>query len=338
MKVAVFSARRYDRTMLECANRATAHQLLFVEDRLNTESALLAAGCEAVCVFVNDTVDAGVIDVLARQGTRIVATRSTGYNHIDTAAAERHGIAVVRVTDYSPHSVAEFAVGLLLAVNRKIVRASVRTRDGNFDLDGLMGFDLHGKTVGVIGTGKIGLVFAGIMRGFGCTVIGHDPFPDPAFEALGGSYGSIGEVVSASDVISLHCPLTGETLHMMDEDSLARMKPGSILINTSRGGLVDTEAAIGALKTSRLGGLAIDVYEQEAPLFFQDLSSTVICDDVIQRLVSFPNVIVTGHQAFFTLEAIGQIMQTTVDSISAFERGAALENRVPPAGTHEAPR
>jgi len=338
MKIGVFSARRYDRTMLERANRTAGHQLRFFEDRLDTESALLAAGCEAVCVFVNDAVDAGVIDVLARQGTRIVATRSTGFNQIDTAAAERHGIAVVRVTDYSPHSVAEFAVGLLLAVNRKIVRASVRTRDGNFDLDGLMGFDLHGKTVGVIGTGKIGLVFARIMRGFGCTVIGYDPRPDPAFEALGGSYGSIGEVVSGSDVISLHCPLTGETRHMMDEEALVRMRPGSILINTSRGGLIDTDAAIRALKTGRLGGLAIDVYEQEGPLFFQDLSSTVICDDVIQRLVSFPNVIVTGHQAFFTLEAIGQIMQTTVDSISAFERGAALANRVPPAGTYEAPR
>ncbi|RYE73501.1 MAG: 2-hydroxyacid dehydrogenase, partial [Oxalobacteraceae bacterium] len=217
-------------------------------------------------------------------------------------------------------------------------RASVRTRDGNFDLDGLMGFDLHGKTVGVIGTGKIGLVFARIMRGFGCTVIGHDPRHDPAFEALGGSYGSIGEVVSGSDVISLHCPLTGETGHMMDEDAMVRMRPGSILINTSRGGLVDTEAAIRALKTGRLGGLAIDVYEQEATLFFQDLSSTVICDDVIQRLVSFPNVIVTGHQAFFTLEAIGQIMQTTVDSITAFERGAVLENRVPPSSVCEAPR
>jgi len=337
MKVAVFSARRYDRTMLERANRAAGHQLRFFEDRLDTESALLAAGCEAVCVFVNDTVDAGVIDVLARQGTRIVATRSTGYNQIDTAAAERHGIAVVRVTDYSPHSVAEFAVGLLLAVNRKIVRASVRTRDGNFDLDGLMGFDLHGKTVGVIGTGKIGLVFARIMKGFGCTVIGHDPRPDPAFEALGGSYVSIGEVVSGSDVISLHCPLTEQTGHMMNEDTLKRMRRGGILINTSRGGLVDTEAAIGALKTGQLGGLAIDVYEQEATLFFQDLSSIVICDDVIQRLVSFPNVIVTGHQAFFTLEAIGQIMQTTVDSITAFERGAVLVNCVPLSGMQDIP-
>jgi D-lactate dehydrogenase len=333
MKVAVFSARRYDRTMLERANRSAGHQLRFFEDPLGAESASLANGCEAVCVFVNDTVDAAVIDSLARGGTRLVATRSTGYNQIDTAAAERHGVAVVRVTEYSPYSVAEFAVGLLLAVNRKIVRASARTRDGNFDLDGLMGFDLHGKTVGVIGTGKIGLVFARIMRGFGCTVIGHDPHPDPAFEALGGSYRALEEVASGSDVISLHCPLTATTTHMVDEAALACMRRGSILINTSRGGLIDTEAAIGALKSGRLGGLAIDVYEQEATLFFQDLSSTVICDDVIQRLVSFPNVIVTGHQAFFTEEAIGQIMQTTIDSITAFERGEALANRVPPPAT-----
>lgn len=329
MRTAVFSARRYDRTMLDSANSQARHDLRFFEDRLTTETAVFAAGCEAVCVFVNDVVDAEVIGILAGQGTRIIATRSTGYNQIDTAAAGRHGIAVVRVTDYSPYSVAEFAVGLLLAVNRKIARASVRTRDGNFDLDGLMGVDIHGKTVGVIGTGKIGTIFAKIMTGFGCTVIGFDPSINPEFEALGGRYVAIDEVLSSSDVVSLHCPLTAESLHLVNAAALTRIKRGSILVNTSRGGLVDTEAAIQALKTGQLGGLAIDVYEQEAKLFFQDLSSTVICDDVIQRLVSFPNVIVTGHQAFFTVEAIGQIMQTTIDSISAFERGEELVNRVP---------
>jgi D-lactate dehydrogenase len=331
MKTAVFSARRYDKTMLARANAAAGHELRFLEDRLTAASAPLAAGCEAVCVFVNDTVDAEVLAILAGQGTRLVATRSTGYNQIDAAAAERHGIAVVRVTDYSPYSVAEFAVGLLLAVNRKIARASVRTREGNFDLDGLMGFDLHGKTVGVIGTGKIGTIFARIMTGFGCTVVGYDRYPSAAFEALGGRYISVEELLACSDVVSLHCPLTDETRHIVNADSLARAKRGSILVNTSRGGLVDTEAATEALKTGQLGGLAIDVYEQEAALFFQDLSSTIICDDVIQRLVSFPNVIVTGHQAFFTEEAIGQIMQTTIDSISAFERGEALVNRIPAA-------
>lgn len=329
MKTAVFSARRYDKTMLVRANASAGHELRFLEDRLSVASAPLAAGCEAVCVFVNDTVDADVLAILAQQGTRLVATRSTGYNQIDAAAAERHGIAVVRVTDYSPYSVAEFAVGLLLAVNRKIARASVRTREGNFDLDGLMGFDLHGKTVGVIGTGKIGTIFARIMSGFGCTVVGYDRYPSAAFEALGGRYVSVEELLACSDVVSLHCPLTDETRHIVNAASLARAKRGSILVNTSRGGLVDTEAATEALKTGQLGGLAIDVYEQEANLFFQDLSSTIICDDVIQRLVSFPNVIVTGHQAFFTEEAIGQIMQTTIDSISAFERGEALVNRIP---------
>lgn len=334
MKTAVFSARRYDKTMLASANAdaGAGHELRFFEDRLTVSTAALAAGCEAVCVFVNDTVDAEVLAILARQGARLVATRSTGYNQIDVAAAERHGIAVVRVTDYSPHSVAEFAVGLLLAVNRKIARASVRTRDGNFDLEGLMGFDLHGKTVGVVGTGKIGVIFARIMAGFGCTVLGHDPFRSPAFEAAGGRYVQVDELLARSDVVSLHCPLLESTRHIIDARALARAKRGSILVNTSRGGLVDTNAAIEALKTGQLGGLAIDVYEQEANLFFQDLSTTIICDDVIQRLVSFPNVIVTGHQAFFTEEAIGQIMRTTIDSIGAFERGEELVNRVPGQG------
>jgi len=329
MKIAVFSARRYDKTMLAEANAGTGHALRFLEDRLTAATAPLAEGCEAVCVFVNDSVDAEVLGILAAQGTRLVATRSTGYNHIDAQAAERLGIAVVRVTDYSPHSVAEFAVGLLLAVNRKIARASTRTRDGNFDLDGLMGFDLHGKTVGVIGTGKIGVIFARIMAGFGCTVVGYDKFPSPAFETLGGRYVGIDELLQCSDVVSLHCPLTPETHHIVDAASLARVKRGCILVNTSRGGLIDTECAIAALKSGQLGGLAIDVYEQEASLFFQDLSSTIITDDVIQRLVSFPNVIVTGHQAFFTVEAIGQIMRTTIESISDFERGQRLRNRIP---------
>lgn len=331
MKTAVFSARRYDKTLLAQANAQANHELRFLEDRLTVASAPLAEGCPAVCVFVNDTVDADVLAILAQGGTRLVATRSTGYNQIDVAAAARLGIAVVRVTDYSPHSVAEFAVGLLMAVNRKIVRASVRTRDGNFDLDGLMGFDLHGKTVGVIGTGKIGLIFARILAGFGCTLLGHDLYPTPAFEALGGRYVDVDDLLAASDVVSLHCPLTEATRHIVNAAALARAKRGAILVNTSRGGLVDTEAAIAALKTGQLGGLALDVYEQEASLFFQDLSSTIICDDVIQRLVSFPNVIVTGHQAFFTVEAIGQIMRTTIESISAFEAGQPLSNRVPDA-------
>ncbi|RYF26417.1 MAG: 2-hydroxyacid dehydrogenase [Comamonadaceae bacterium] len=331
MKTAIFSARRYDQNLMTQANVSAGHELLFIQDRLTAETARMADGCPAVCVFVNDSVDADVLAQLAAQGTRLVATRSTGFNHIDAAAAARLGIEVVRVTDYSPYSVAEFAVGLLLAVNRKIARASLRTREGNFELEGLMGFDLHGKTVGVIGTGKIGMIFAQIMRGFGCTVLGHDRYPSAAFEQLGGRYVERAELMASSDVISLHCPLNADTHHIVDARSLAGIKRGAVLINTSRGGLVDTESTIHALKSGQLGGMAIDVYEQEASLFFQDLSSTIITDDVIQRLVSFPNVIVTGHQAFFTVEAIGQIMATTIASITAFERGEPLANRIPAA-------
>ena len=249
MKTAVFSTRSYDKALLTAANAQAGHELMFLQDRLTANTASLAAGCEAVCVFVNDNVDAEVLALLAAQGTRLVATRSTGYNQIDAAAAAGLGIEVVRVTDYSPYSVAEFAVGLLLAVNRKIARASARTRDGNFELDGLMGFDLHGKTVGVIGTGKIGTIFARIMLGFGCTVLGYDQHHNPAFEAMGGLYASTADLVHDCDVISLHCPLTDKTRHIVNSESLARAKRGAILINTSRGALVDTEAAIAALKT-----------------------------------------------------------------------------------------
>ena len=332
MKVAVFSAKRYDRAMLTELNAGHGHALTFQEARLEPETVALAAGFPAVSVFVNDQVDAGVLEALAAAGTRLVATRSTGFNQIDLRAAARLGIRITRVADYSPHSVAEFAAGLLLALNRKIHRAYERTRSGNFELDGLMGFDLHGRTVGVVGTGKIGRVFARIMAGFGCTVLGHDPFPDPAFEALGGRYVARDVLAAESEIISLHCPLTPETRHLVDAAFLARSRAGLLLVNTSRGGLVDTRAVIAALKSRRLGGLAIDVYEQEASLFFEDRSSDIIDDDLIQRLVSFPNVLLTGHQAFFTKEAFGTICATTLESITAFERGAPLVNEVRPPG------
>jgi D-lactate dehydrogenase len=276
MKVAVFSAKRYDRAFLDAANAAAGHQLKYFEEPLDAESVGLAAGCEAVCIFVNDTCDAGVLAELQRGGTRLVALRCTGFNNVDLKAAARLGIRVVRVTDYSPHSVAEHAVALLLAVNRKIHRAYNRTRDSNFALDGLMGFDLHGRTVAVIGTGKIGRVFGRIMLGFGCNVIGYDKFPSPEFEAMGAHYASPGEIGASADIISLHCPLTPETHHIVNAGTLARAKRGVLLINTSRGGLVDTEAVIAALKSGQLGGLALDVYEQEADLFFRDLSSAVL--------------------------------------------------------------
>ncbi|SNB61680.1 D-lactate dehydrogenase [Arboricoccus pini] len=328
MRVAVFSAKRYDREFLTEANRAFGHELIFHEVMLEPHTVTLAEGFPAVSVFVNDLVDREVLTGLSAGGTRFIATRSTGFNHIDLAAARDLGLRVARVESYSPYAVAEFAVGLILALNRKIHRAYNRTREGNFELDGLLGFDLRGRRVGVIGTGKIGRVFASIMQGFGCEIVGFDPFPNPAFEALGGHYLTSAELMATSDIVSLHCPLTDATRHIVDAEALAQARPGLLLINTSRGGLVDTLAAIEALKAGRIGGLGIDVYEQEASLFFRDHSSDVIGDDVIQRLVSFPNVIVTGHQAFFTREAIDTICATTLANVRAFEAGEPLLNEV----------
>ena len=328
MRVAMFSAKNYERALLDELNARHRHELVYFDAALEPGTAPLAAGFPAVSVFVNDVVDADTLKQLASGGTRLVATRSTGFNHIDLKAASQYRISVVRVTDYSPNSVAEFAVGLVLALNRKIPRAYNRTRDGNFELGGLMGFDLAGRTVAVIGTGKIGIIFARVMGAFGCKLLGFDVYHSPEFERLGGRYGGAAEIMAEADIISLHCPLTPDTHYIVNADTLAKAKRGALLINTSRGGLIDTEAAIEALKSGRLGGMAIDVYEQEAELFFKDLSSTVIPDDVIQRLVSFPNVIVTGHQAFFTREALGTILETTLASISDFEDGRPLVNEI----------
>jgi len=328
MRVAMFSAKRYERTLLDELNASHQHELVYFDTALGPDTASLATGFPAVSVSVNDVVDHNVLKQLGAGGTKLVATRSTGFNHIDIGAARELGVKVARVADYSPNSVAEFAVGLLLALNRKIPRAYNRTREGNFELDGLMGFDLVGRTVAVIGTGKIGIIFARIMAGFGCELLGFDVHHSPDFEKLGGRYADAQKIQAQADIISLHCPLTPQTHHIVNARTLAQLKRGALLINTSRGGLVDTEAAIEALKSGRLGGIAIDVYEQEASLFFKDLSSTVIPDDVIQRLVSFPNVIVTGHQAFFTREAVRTILDTTLASVSAFAAGRPLANEI----------
>jgi D-lactate dehydrogenase len=328
MKIAVFSAKRYDREYLDAANVAEGHQLKYHEAPLDLDTVGLAAGHDAVCIFVNDKVDAEVLAKLKEGGTRLVALRCTGFNNVDLKAAEQLGIKVVRVTDYSPYSVAEHAVALVLAINRKIHRAYNRTRDSNFALDGLMGFDLHGKSVAVIGTGKIGRVFAKIMVGFGCNVIGYDMYPSKEFEALGAHYAVPGEIARDADIISLHCPLTPETYHIINAETIARAKRGALLINTSRGGLVDTEAVIEGLKSGQIGGFAADVYEQEAELFFRDLSNVVVTDDILQRLISFPNVIITGHQAFFTQEAITTICETTLRSASEFAAGKPLSNEI----------
>jgi len=328
MNVAVFSAKRYDRDFLDAANVSAGHRITYFDVPLERETAALAHEYEAACIFVNDNADADVLEALSRGGTRLIALRCTGFNNVDLRAATRFGLKVVRVTSYSPYSVAEHAVALLLAINRKIHRAYNRTRDSNFALDGLMGFDLHGKTVAVVGTGKIGLVFARIMLGFGCEVIGYDKYPSADFIALGTRYAQPGEIGARADIISLHCPLTPETHHIIDAEALSRAKRGALLINTSRGGLIDTAAVIEALKSGQLGGLAIDVYEQEADLFFRDLSSAIISDDVFQRLLAFPNVIVTGHQAFLTREAISTICETTINSISEFAAGQPLSNEI----------
>ncbi|OLD33588.1 MAG: hydroxyacid dehydrogenase [Chloroflexi bacterium 13_1_40CM_2_67_6] len=328
MRVAMFSAKSYERTLLDELNAGYRHELAYFDTLLGPGTVSLAAGFPVVSVVVNDVVDRDVLKRLAAGGTKLVATRSTGFNHIDLGAARELGVKVVRVVDYSPNSVAEFAVGLLLALNRKIPRAFNRTREGNFELDGLMGFDLVGRTVAVVGTGKIGTIFARIMAGFGCELLGFDVRHSPEFEKLGGRYAEADEIQAAADIISLHCPLTPRTHHIVNARTLARVKRGALLINTSRGGLVDTEAVIEALKSGQLGGIAIDVYEQEASLFVKDLSNTVIPDDVIQRLVSFPNVIVTGHQAFCTREALGTILETTLRSISDFAAGRPLANEI----------
>jgi D-lactate dehydrogenase len=325
MRVAVFSTRPYDRHFLERANAAGRHQLIFHESRLDATSAGVADGALAVCAFVNDRLDAQVLQRLHAGGVRLLALRSAGFNHVDLEAAAALGMVVGRVPEYSPYAVAEHTVALLLALNRHLHRAYARVREGNFALEGLLGFDLHGRTIGVVGTGKIGECVARIMAGFGCQLLGFDPQPNPECLALGMRYVDLPEMLATSDVITLHCPLTPQTRHLIDADALARMKPGAMLLNTSRGAVVDTPAVIAALKSGTLGSLGLDVYEEEADLFFQDLSGEVLRDDVFARLLTFPNVLITGHQAFFTEDALTAIAETTLANIDAFEdHGQAL--------------
>ena len=327
MKIAMFSTKSYDVTYFDRANRDLGHEITYFEPRLLESTASLAAGFPAVCAFVNDRLDAPVLAKLHEGGTRLITLRSAGFNHVDLEAADALGLTVARVPAYSPHAVAEHAVAMILSLNRKLSRASNRVREGNFSLEGLLGFDLNGRTVGVVGTGKIGRIFAGIMRGFGCRVLAYDPFPHPEVEAIG-AYVPLANLFAESDVVSLHCPLTPETHHLIDADAVERMKPGTMLINTSRGALVDTLAVIEGLKSGRIGHLGLDVYEEEENLFFQDLSDRVIQDDVFSRLLTFPNVLVTGHQAFFTAEAVTAIAETTLANATAFERGSGTLHRV----------
>jgi D-lactate dehydrogenase len=324
MKIAVFSAKSYDREFLEAANGGR-HELAYFDVRLGENSAALAQGHEAVCAFVNDRLDRATLAALASQGVRLIALRSAGFNHVDLPAARELGLRVARVPAYSPQAVAEHTAALILCLNRKIHKAYARVREGNFALEGLLGFDLSGRTVGLIGTGKIGLATARIMRGFGCQVLAYDPYPDPELEAIGGRYGLLGEVLESADILSLHCPLTPETHHLIDRKAIGRMKAGVMLINTSRGAVVDARSLIAGLKSGKIGAVGLDVYEEEADLFFEDLSDKTIQDDVFARLLTFPNVVITGHQGFFTHEAMTAIAETTIGNISAFDdTGRAL--------------
>lgn len=320
MKVAVFSTKSYDKEYLDKANN-NQHELAYFESTLKPRTAKLAESFDVVCVFVNDLLTQEVIESLAHADVKLIVLRSAGFNNVDITAAHNNNIKVLRVPEYSPSAVAEHAVALILTLNRKTHKAYNRVREGNFSIERLQGFELAGKTVGIIGTGRIGSVFAGIMKGFGCKIIAYDKYPNEALKAQEVAYLPLDEVLKEADIISLHCPLNPETHRMINSDSLNLMKKGAMLINTSRGKLIDTEAAIDALQEGQLGYLGIDVYEQEEKLFFKDLSEIVIPDEKISLLMSFPNVLVTSHQAYFTDNALTQIAQTTIQNINDFENG-----------------
>jgi D-lactate dehydrogenase len=321
MRVAFFSAHEFDRQSFDEANLGGRHDLHFLEARLTPATAVLAQGHPAVCAFVNDQLAAPVLEALAAGGTRMIALRSAGFNHVDLTAARALGLTVARVPAYSPHAVAEHTLALILALNRRIYRSHARVRDGNFSLDGLLGFDLAARTAGVVGTGRIGALVARILRGFGCEVLACDVAPSEECRSIGVQFVALEELWRRADIITLHAPLTPETRHMVDARAIALMRRGVMIVNTSRGALVDTQALIDGLKTGTIGYLGLDVYEEEEELFFRDLSSQVITDDVFSRLLTFPNVLVTAHQGFFTREALQAIAATTLDNLTAFEDG-----------------
>ena len=324
MKVAFFDTKPYDTPSFEKFGKENKITFKFYETKLNEDTAALAKGCEAVCVFVNDTVNAAVIDKLAALGVKILALRCAGYNNVDIKYAKGK-LRVVSVPAYSPYAVAEHAMALLLTSIRRVHKAFIRTRDHNFSLNGLTGFDLHGKTVGVVGTGKIGRIFISICRGFGMNVIAYDKFPAKDSDI---EYVELDELFSRSDIISFHCPLTDETYHMIDEKSIEKLKKGVVIINTSRGALIDAEALLEGIKARKIGAACLDVYEEEANVFFQDFSGHIIADDTLARLISMPNVIVTSHQAFLTEEALSNIAETTVSNLIACHKGEECANEL----------
>ncbi|MFD1771134.1 2-hydroxyacid dehydrogenase [Sphingobacterium suaedae] len=323
MRIAFFSTQPYDRLFFEQENTSGEFDYQFFETHLGPHIVEIVQDVDAVCVFVNDKVNREVIQTLAGKGVRIIALRCAGFNNVDLNAAKEFGLSVCRVPAYSPEAVAEHTMAMLLTLNRKTHKAYNRVREQNFSLNGLLGFNLYGKTIGVVGTGKIGKAFCKIAQGFGCAVLAFDPYQDDELKDRGVTYVGLDELYGESDIVSLHCPLTPENKHLISSDSLGKMKDGVTLVNTSRGGLIDTLAVIDALKSRKIAGLAIDVYEQEEKLFFKDLSGTIIEDDTIQRLMSFPNVLITAHQAFFTDEALTQIARITLRNLQDIEAGLA---------------
>ena len=322
--IAFFDTKPYDRESFDRAN-AGRYDIRYFETRLSAAALPLAEGCDAACAFVNAEIDRAVVEGLVARGVRVLAMRCAGYNNVDFRAAYEAGLTVVRVPAYSPYAVAEHAAALLLALTRHVHRAAARTRDYNFSLVGLTGFDLHGKTAGVVGTGKIGRIFADICKGFGMRVLAHDAFPNPA---TGLEYVSLDRLLAESDVVSLHCPLLPETKHMIDANSLAKAKRGFTLVNTSRGGLVDSDALLAALRDGTVGAAGLDVYEEESEWFYEDRSDATRQNKTLSLLVSLPNVIVTSHQAFLTREALANIASTTLGNLDAYFSGAPLENEI----------
>lgn len=327
MRVLFFSAKPYDIRFFNEQAKNSRHTLEFMDVALSMHTASLASGYDAICIFVNDRVDAEVVTALSRLGIKLIALRCAGFNNVDLNAAAKAGIKVVRVPAYSPHAVAEHTLALVLTLNRKTHRAYNRIRESNFSLNGLIGFDLYGKTVGIIGLGKIGRVTAGIFHGFGCRVLGFDVVEPEGLSDAGIEFSSLSTIFAQSDIISLHCPLNPDTFHLINPVTIAAMKPGVMLINTSRGALIDTKAVIGGLKLGTIGALGLDVYEEEEHLFFKDLSDELMLDDVFSRLQSFNNVLITGHQAFLTSNALTNIADITLENLSAFEEGV-LRNEV----------
>ncbi len=328
MQIATYSTKSYDREFFDRANQRYSHDISYFESRLTKETAQLAKGYPAVCAFVNDVLDRPVLELLAAGGTRWIGLRSAGFNNVDLDAAQQLKLSIARVPAYSPYAVAEYAVGLMLMLNRKMHRAFNRVREGNFSLEGLLGFDFHGRTVGIVGTGQIGSVVARILHGFGCKLLGFDSRENADCLAMGMQYVDKAGLLSGSDVISLHCPLTPQTHYWIDDAAIQQMRQGVMLINTSRGAVVDTVAVIRGLKSGRIGALGLDVYEEEVDYFFEDRSAQVIADDVLARLLTFTNVIVSSHQAFFTREALTAIAETTLKNLSDLEHTGTCANLV----------